>query len=71
MDHDLDDQTQIIYEVIPGNNELAEINCYVDDKEVDCGDQPGVLSLPSLALGEHKVEIVAFDVKGLKGSADD
>ena len=70
-DHKLNKSTQVVFEVIPGDNELESVECYVDNEKVKCDWERGVFELEGLSLGKHEFAVVARDVEGLQGDAEE
>lgn len=71
QDHKYDDETDVVFEVSKGDNDLDVVECFVDDVEINCDWEKGQVRLYDLPMGEHEFKVQAVDVKGLKDQADE
>ncbi|MCJ8275422.1 MAG: hypothetical protein HRT44_05575, partial [Bdellovibrionales bacterium] len=62
---------QVVFEVIPGDNAIEDVRCYVDGVQVDCDPSNGVINIEDPGKGSHEVVIVAIDDEGLQGEGSD
>ncbi len=69
--HKLNKGTQVVFEVVPGDNEIDYVECYVDSVKVNCDWSIGVIDIEGLPLGPHSFSVQAVDVEGLKGDAEE
>lgn len=68
-DHKLFKSTQVVFEVIAGDNEIEKVQCFINDFEINCDWVKGIVKLFDMPLGVHWFEVVATDVEGLVGKA--
>lgn len=68
-DHKSGEQTEVVFQVIAGDHEIASVQCFVDSIEISCDWVKGVVNLFDQPLGINWFEVVATDVAGLVGQA--
>ena len=61
------EDNRVFYEVIEGNNEVVQVECFLDKTEITCDQQGGVIDVSHVPHGSHQLQIVVTDSEGLIG----
>ena len=69
-DHILGERTQIGFEIIPGDNPISTMNCFLDHKEVDCKRGISELLFEGLQEGKHFFRVEVKDTAELGDSKE-
>ncbi len=64
-DHILGESTRIGFEIVPGDNPISTMNCYLDKREVDCERGVSQLLFEDLQEGKHLFKVKVEDTVGL------
>ncbi len=67
-DHKLGKSTMALFKVIKGDFEIRDVKCAIDNVLISCDWLKGIVPLIKFSLGNHKIEVIAFDEAGQKGS---
>ena len=65
------EDNRVFYEVIEGNNEVVQVECFLDKTEVACDQEGGVIDVSHMPHGSHQLQIVVTDTEGLMGQVDE
>ena len=62
---------QLVFEIIPGDNPINSVECFLDGVQIDCDPDSGVITVTNPGKGPHTVVIVATDSEDLEGEGSD
>ncbi len=71
QDQMIGEESEVIFEVLKGDNEIEEVICSLDQHQLPCDWLKGILKILPLSLGQHLFEVSAIDVEGLKDKAQE
>ncbi len=70
-DHFLGEQTELVFELIPGDYPITDIECSVNGEFIPCDLDSTEIPFVGFPLGDHNVKVVVTDESGLIANADE
>lgn len=69
QDHFLGESTSVEFRVLPGDNEITDIECRVDGFNLPCSLTTHLMALSGFDLGQHEFHIFVEDSHGLSANS--